>query len=88
MDFTLSFHFTVTLEREKSREALDRVYGLLSGLIACTTGHRKGVITNLMVKEFMEAESDEQERRILRVRESIMVLHIEYFPFHIWNVNC
>lgn len=62
------FDFTGTLEREKSRAALERLYGLLSGYIVCITGHRKGVITNVTVEEFAQAEEDELGRRIIRVR--------------------
>nr|XP_046233995.1 uncharacterized protein LOC124053075 [Scatophagus argus] len=81
-----------TLEREKSREALEHVYGLLSGFIACITGHRKGVITNLKVEEFAQAEEDELGRRIIRVKDHktkesfghalIPLMKIEYMWFY------
>ena len=70
------FDFTGILEREKSRAALERLYGLLSGYIVCITGHRKGVITNVTVEEFAQAEEDELGRRIIRVRGCTKVQHV------------
>ena len=56
-------------EREKqSKQAFQHVYGLLSGFIVCTTGHRKGVISNLLV-EFIQAEEDKTEQRFIWVKE-------------------
>lgn len=84
---TTSFNFIGTLEEKRSRDALEHVYGLLSGYIVCVTGHRKGVLTNLTVEEFATAEEGELERRIIRVRKCIKFRHIKYVPFHMLNVN-
>lgn len=70
-------------KREKAREDLEGVYGLLSGIIACITSNRNGVNINMMVEEFAQAEEDEAERRIIWVEKCI----IKYFAFHILNVN-
>lgn len=70
-------------EKEKTREALECGYGLLSGIIACITSNRNGVNINMMVEEFAQAEEDEAEQKIIWVEKCI----IKCFTFHIINVN-
>ncbi|XP_051237179.1 uncharacterized protein LOC127352652 [Dicentrarchus labrax] len=59
----------VTLERNPTVQNLEMFYGLLSGYIICTTGHRRGVVTNMTVREVLTAESASDGRRIIRVKE-------------------
>ncbi len=62
---------SVTLEKKPTKENLEWLYGLLVGFILCTTGHRKGAVTNMTVEEVTSAQFDSSERRIIRVRTSL-----------------
>ncbi|XP_039468144.1 uncharacterized protein LOC120440226 [Oreochromis aureus] len=59
----------VELEKNPTTENLDWFYGLLAGFVICTTGHRRGVISNMTVEEVGTAEADGDGRRIIRVKE-------------------
>ncbi|KAL4006322.1 hypothetical protein ACER0C_000174 [Sarotherodon galilaeus] len=59
----------VELEKNPTTENLDWFYGLLAGFVICTTGHRRGVISNMTVEEVGTAEADDDGRRIIRVKE-------------------
>ncbi|XP_026016740.1 uncharacterized protein LOC113029683 [Astatotilapia calliptera] len=59
----------VELEKNPTPENLDWFYGLLAGFVICTTGHRRGVISNMTVEEVGTAEADGDGRRIIRVKE-------------------
>lgn len=58
----------VELEKHPTTENLDWFYGLLAGFVICTTGHRRGVISNMTVDEVGTAEADGDGRRIIRVK--------------------
>lgn len=58
----------VELEKNPTPENLDWFYGLLAGFVICTTGHRRGVISNMTVEEVGTAEADGDGRRIIRVK--------------------
>ncbi|CAI5669544.1 unnamed protein product [Oreochromis niloticus] len=60
---------TIELEKNPTTENLDWFYGLLAGFVICTTGHRRGVISNMTVEEVGTAEADGDGRRIIRVKE-------------------
>lgn len=59
----------LTLEKDPSTENLEWFYGLLGDFIVCTTGHGKGVLSNLKVEEVTSAPSDSSQRQIIGVRD-------------------
>lgn len=67
LTLNLSHYFTGTLERNPTVQNLEEFYGLLSGYIICSTGHRRGVVTNMTVMEVLTAESASDGRRLIRV---------------------
>ncbi|KAM7365210.1 hypothetical protein PAMP_016156 [Pampus punctatissimus] len=48
---------------------LRRFFGLLGGFLIATTGHRKGLITNMTVKEVKTAEKTTRGYRVIRIQE-------------------
>ncbi|CAI5658418.1 unnamed protein product [Oreochromis niloticus] len=60
---------SLELEKNPTTENLDWFYGLLAGFVICTTGHRRGVISNMTVEEVGTAEADGDGQRIIRVKE-------------------
>lgn len=50
--------FLCSVEENPTREQLYQFYRLHGGIIVCTTGHRKGVLLNMTVKEVMQAQLD------------------------------
>ncbi|KAM7406703.1 hypothetical protein PAMP_001060 [Pampus punctatissimus] len=50
---------------------LRRFFGLLGGFLIATTGHRKGVITNMTVKEVKTAEKTTRGYRVIRTKRHL-----------------
>lgn len=51
-------------------------FGLLGGFLIATTGHRKGVITNMTVKEVKTAEKITRGYRVIRVSTNIKMKQV------------
>lgn len=65
---TIFLYFTVTLEATPGKAGLEEFYGLLAGFIVCMTGHRRGVLADMRVKDVASADCDASGRRIIGVR--------------------
>ncbi|XP_049334378.1 uncharacterized protein LOC125780445 [Astyanax mexicanus] len=55
------------LESNPRREILDQIFGLMAGYFISISGHRKGVLQNMLVTEVLEAEFEE-ENGIIEVK--------------------
>uniref|UniRef100_A0AAV2LWX4 Uncharacterized protein n=1 Tax=Knipowitschia caucasica TaxID=637954 RepID=A0AAV2LWX4_KNICA len=53
----------------KSTWSLLRFFSLLGGYLIATTGHRKGVLVNMLVTELQEAVKVSRGRRVIRVKQ-------------------
>ncbi len=65
------------LEKESHNIRKPRLFfGLLGGFLIATTGHRKGVIINMTVKEVKTAEKTTRGCRVIRVSTNIKMKQV------------
>lgn len=56
------------LSEEPSNLRRECVYGLLAGYVVCSTGHRKGVLQNMMLSEVTGAPTESGRQYVIKVR--------------------
>ncbi len=61
---------------EEEPHNIRKLFGLLGGFLIATTGHRKGVIINMSVKEVKTAEKTTRGHRVIRVSTNIKMKQV------------